>query len=90
MKKVMKELLSKLKMNLGPARTREHINGKTTFTWYVDNNDDRFVEATDSVKSDDIMLIARDRTAATIVVFANIGEAVSWIEIELRKLAKSS
>jgi len=89
MKKVMKELLSKLnKMRLGPARTRGHINGKTTFTWHVDNNNDRFVEATDSINSDDIMLIARDRTVFTAAVLGNVGDAVSWVETELRKLAK--
>jgi hypothetical protein len=88
-RKIMQTLLSKLKeMRLGPARTVEHINGNTTFIWYVDNDDDRFVEARSSVNSDDVMLIARDRRIATIAVFGNTGDAISWIETELRKLVK--
>lgn len=89
MKKVMQELHSKLKkMHLGPARTRVHIDGKTTFTWYVDNEDDRFVEATNSTKSDDIMVVLRDKTTAAIAILGNTNDAVSWIETKLRELAK--
>jgi hypothetical protein len=87
MLKPMTKLLAALRAErLGPTVNHLQVNGKTTFRWHVDNDDDRYVEATDSLHSPTFVLHRRDKSDAIITVVDNIPDAVRWIDSQLSLL----
>ena len=73
-----------------PAVRHNHVNGKTTFRWHVDNNDDRYVEVTDRVHDDSVVVSTVDREEATIVVLHDLATISKRISAVLSVLAESS
>ena len=67
-------------VHLGPAAT-EHANGKTTWRWHADDDDDRYVEATDSLYSPAVVLLARDGHLGGVeaIVLSDPHEIVDWV-----------
>jgi hypothetical protein len=66
----MRELLEMLKneSNLVPARVDRRLNFTCSSVWHIDNDDDRFVEVSDSVNSKDFLVIVRDRQSVRAIV----------------------
>ena len=86
----MTKLLAALrKHRLSPTRTSHQVNGKTTFRWHVDNDDDRYIEAVDSLHSATFVLHWRDKMDAAIVVVKDVPTAVTWIDAQLQSLRNS-
>ena len=90
MKQATEKLLSMFeKKRLGPARIDHCLNGKTRITWYVDDDDDRYVELVDSRYTDEVVLVARDgrHGGAKLVVYSNHDRIFSWVDQQLKDLA---
>ena len=84
----MTKLLAALrKHRLGPTVTTHQVNGKTTFRWHVDNDDDRYVEAVDSLHSSTFVLHCRDGNNATITVVNDVPSALIWIDAQIVSLS---
>jgi hypothetical protein len=74
---------------LWPARTRHHTNDQWSFRWYADNDDDRYIQMTDSLYSDDFVLLYRDSLLREVeaVVLTDPQQIVSWIASKLARLS---
>lgn len=72
---------------LSPTKVRHWNINRTTYTWHVDNNDDRFVEATDSMRGNEVLLVWRDRDWAYAVVLRDLKDIVKWISDSVKGLA---
>jgi len=70
-----------------PIVTRHHQNGSTSVVWYVDNNDDRYVEVADSAASDDFLLVYRDHRDTFSIVLADAATTILHVERCLDRLA---
>ena len=81
-------LQAKLKeIGIGPATyTKHQTNGKTSLVWYVDNDDDRYVELTDSVNSNDFVLVRRDRRSVYSIVLGDNPTTVAYVQKSLLSL----
>jgi len=87
MLKPMTKLLTALRAKrLGPTIQNHLVNGKTTLRWHVDDDDDRYVEATDSLHSPAFVLHRRDKMEAIITIVDKIPDAVEWIDTQLSLL----
>jgi hypothetical protein len=62
-----------------PARVHHRVNGTTSFVWYVDNDDDRYVEVSDSVNSDDFLVVRRDHRRLWALVIGDPGLVVEAV-----------
>ena len=60
-----------------PAKSILRENGCVSMCFYVDNDDDRFVEVSDSVHSDDLVILCRDRSNASVVVVSSLAMAAT-------------
>jgi hypothetical protein len=90
MMKPMSQLIGILREKLlAPTRTIHQTNGKTTLRWHVDNDDDRYVEASDSLRSDTFVLHCSDKLDAAIIVVKDVPSAVTWIDTQLQVLHKT-
>lgn len=93
MKKTTEQLLLMFRKNrLGTARTENvsHLmDSRTRITWYVDDDNDRYVELVDSLHSDEVVLVARDgcHGGAKVVVYSNHDRIYSWVDQQLKDLA---
>ena len=67
-----------------------HVNCKTMLRWHVDNDDDRYVEATDCVNSNNVVVTSVDGFKAIVVVLSDLKSISDAIEIELRVLASQT
>ena len=76
------------KRSLGPTVANHQVNGKTTLRWHVDNDDDRYVEAVDSLHSGAFVLHRRDGFDAIIAVIDDVSATVRWIEVQLDFLGR--
>jgi len=77
--------------NLGvgrPTHTRHHHNGATSVVWYVDSDDDRCVEVSDSAAGEDFLLVYRDHRDTFSIVLADATTTVLHVERCLARLAK--
>jgi hypothetical protein len=73
-----------------PARVERSAAGRATATWNVDDHDDRYVEARDSLESYRVMVLARDRDSAEIdVILEDVGVCRSILR-SLRNVARTS
>jgi hypothetical protein len=74
---------------LWPARTHHHTNDQWSFRWYVDNDDDRYIQMTSSLYSDDFVLLYRDSLLREVeaVVLTDPQQIVSWIANKLARLS---
>ena len=70
-----------------PAKIAHQFNGTTGFVWFVDNNDDRFVEARDSVRGTDFLVVWRDGKEAAAIVVDKPKDVVEMVVAKLRALA---
>lgn len=66
-----------------PTKVAHCADGKTRCQWYVDDNDDRYVEVIDSTGSGDVLVLVRDcgRASCTVLrgqekILAGIGSAM--------------
>lgn len=104
MKKSTERLMAKLKAKcLSPNTTRLHVNGRYTATWYVDDDDDRRIEMTDSLYTDKVVLTAHDGLPplrdpqgnqpvpswwpATVVVLSDADQIIAWLAEKQADLA---
>lgn len=76
-------------VNIGPAR-RIEVNSSTRLIWYVDNNDDRFVECATSKNSLDFLLLGRDGRATRTFVCDDLVEIRCWITDRLNAMSSST
>jgi len=85
------EKLNKIlnKKGMRPTRVTRHVDGRSAFVWHVDDCDDRYVLLQDSVESEDLLVLVRDRRAVSAVVMEKVEEAVLLVEGELTLLAKN-
>lgn len=61
MKKTTEQLLKNfVDLRLRPNRTHHGEDGKTRFVWYVDDDDDRYVELVDSARGALVLVLWRD------------------------------
>jgi hypothetical protein len=67
-----------------------HVNRKTTLRWYVDNDDDRYVEATDCVNSNNVVVTSVDGFKASVFVLSDLKSIMATINQEVRCLARGS
>ena len=74
-------------VKLDPAKTCQRVNGTVICTWYVDDNDDRYVEVSDSVRSNDLLVVCRDHTLVEAAVVPTIAQAESAVRGYLEKLS---
>jgi hypothetical protein len=74
------------------ARQCHHVNGRTTWRWHVDNDDDRYVEVVDFVHSNKVVIIKVDGTTASIAVIDNVDDMsmciATWISDLVKNLGK--
>jgi hypothetical protein len=77
---------------LRPSRAHVHVNGKITWTWHIDDDDDRYVQATDSLYSDQVVLLARDGHLGGVeaTVLSDPHEIVDWVWERLNTMGASS
>ena len=68
-----------------PTVNRHHCDGRMSLLWYVDDDNDRYVEATDSIHSSKVVLIARDGYCEWLktAVLSEPKEIVEWIKCQL-------
>jgi hypothetical protein len=64
---------------LQPARTLHHLNGTTSATWHVDDDDDRCVTLSSSAGSEDYLLVMRDLAVAAAVVLREPRDVLVWV-----------
>ena len=88
MKKYTDALISELTAKgLSPATTCHRVNGKTTAIWHVDDDDDRYVEMTDAIYSDRVVLFAWDGLPGNdrfdVAVLSEHGAIEGWIRDKL-------
>lgn len=69
-----------------PARITRLVGG-TSFAWFVDNNDDRFVEVRDSVHGADFLVVWRDGKEAAALVVDKPKHVVEMVTVKLKALA---
>jgi hypothetical protein len=69
-----------------PSRILCREDGRTTFRWHVDDDDDRHAEVTDSANSGDLLCLVRDHRRVKAVVLAEVGETVQWVRTTLSEL----
>jgi hypothetical protein len=62
-----------------PARVVHHHLGTTSWTWFVDDDDDRFVEVRDSARGEDFLVVRRDGRAAEARVVGSAEEVVALV-----------
>ena len=83
----MKEFIAALKeKRLAPTVIAHHSNGKTALRWYINNNEDCYVEAVDSLYSASFVIFRRTQQDAVITVEDSIDKAVVWIDEQLKVL----
>jgi hypothetical protein len=73
---------------LGPNKVAHRANGTMSFSWHVDDNDDRFVGVSSSVRSEDFMVLMRDETKAEVAVLRDVEEIVNWVKSRLNRLRR--
>jgi hypothetical protein len=91
MKQSTSSLLEDLcKEHLGPASIHHRLNGKCSMLWYVDDDDDRYVEATDSLHSSKVVLVVQDgyRDWFMIAVLSDPPAIVEWIKGRLENMSR--
>jgi hypothetical protein len=100
MKESTRVLLWRLEAEkLEPSVVSHRVFGKTMATWYVDDDDDRYVEMTDAVHSDNVVLVAWDGFPAAsavssgwpveAIVLWEPDEIARWISQKLAVLKSS-
>ena len=75
----MKSLFASFVDKPRPARVSRRVNGTTSLVWYVDNDDDRYVEVSDSVNSDDFLVVGRDHRKLWALVIGDPGLVVGAV-----------
>lgn len=66
--------------NMTPAKTTSHVNGTTTWTWHVDNDDDRYVQVTDSVKRPpSFLVVSRDEFSSQSCVVTSPSDVLTLV-----------
>jgi len=73
-------------LHLRPNRVHHGRDGKSRFIWYVDNDDDRYVELVDSARSARVMLTLRDGWRAMARVMEDQELVVMLVQQYLRML----
>lgn len=76
------------KAHMRPAKTRHEVGCTTTFTWFVDNDDDRFVEVRDSVRGQEFLVLKRDGKTAEVSIVGSPEEAFALMVIHTSSLTK--
>jgi hypothetical protein len=86
--KVSTEVLLKnfVELCLRPARVHHGEDGMVRFIWYVDDDNDRYVELVDSDRSARVMLTLRDGWRAEARVMDNQELVVKQVQQYLRML----
>lgn len=69
--------------SMRPARTHHRLDGLTTMVWFVDNDDDRFVELRDSVRSQGSLVLRRDGSRVSAGVVYGVEKAFLLVRHEL-------
>lgn len=90
MKKATENLLAEFKKaGLGPAVVSQRHDGKCSLIWYVDDDNDRYVEATDSLYSSKVVLIARDGYCDALVseAIAGFDDILEWVKYRLETMS---
>ena len=76
------------KRSMRPARTRPEVGGATTLTWYVDDDDDRFVEVRDSVRGRKFLLVVRNNDYAMAKILNTAVDIAGLVNLELKRLVR--
>ena len=80
----------KVTEGLHPSVCLSHANCKTTLRWLVDNDDDRYVEATDCVNSNNVVVTSVDGFKASVFVLSDLKSIMATINQEVRCLVRGS
>jgi hypothetical protein len=84
------KLCQRLKAHhLYPARTHHLAGGRTSYHWFVDNHDDRYVEVQDSSESQDFLIVVRDGSEVNAGVVGSTDVLLATVARELEVLSKS-
>ena len=75
---------------IGPVRATHTVYGKTTLVWYVDNDDDKYIELVDSLKSDSFVLVRRVENDVLATVLNSTPLILAWISEQLAYLSRPS
>ena len=85
------KLLDKFKKaGLGPAVVSQHHDGKCSLIWHVDDDNDRYVEATDSLYSSKVVLTARDGYCDWLesMVLSGPADILDWVKRQLEAMSR--
>jgi hypothetical protein len=70
-----------------PHQIIHHRDSRISYKWFVDFDEDRFIEVTSSIKSLDILAIYRKERDAEAEVIVEIFKLVDWIRAHLVRLS---
>lgn len=71
-----------------PAKIGKHVGGEDVARWYVDNDDERYVEVVGSVRSGNLWMCAVDHQVSRIHVVDDVDLAVVWVTRSLEDIQK--
>lgn len=89
-RKLMEELLEDLgRRGTSPVKKVCRCGGRSTCFWYVDDDDDRFVEVDESEYGTSVLCVARDGDVAEVVVLREARDVVEWVGGRLEELDRA-